>query len=108
MIADIARQTGPAGVALSERALARAKETERAIRMLSESASFMAPRISTESEPPLMSSISEPANGAKRTVAVLRIRSALSSIRLPSNAHWAIGGGTQGLAINDACTRHRS
>src|ERR1051326_546254 len=100
MIADIARQVGPAGVSVEQRALMRARELERAIALLSGiSAGTSVPwRISTDPEAPLMAAISEP----KKLMAVFRARSVLNSIPLPSGAEWVIGSGRRGLAVHDS------
>jgi signal transduction histidine kinase len=103
MIADIARQMGSAGVALEQRARARANEIERATTLLSDAAVGGATpwRISPDMEDPLMASASE-ADGATRTVVAIRARSMLNSINLPQGARWAIGNSQRGMAVNDA------
>ncbi len=102
MIADIARQTGRAGDATQQRALARAKEIERAMSMLSEIASRGSPpRISLDAEEGLLASMAE-AGGGKKIVAAVRASSVLNSISLPSGARWAMGSGNGGLPVSDA------
>jgi hypothetical protein len=41
------------------------------------------------------------ADGATRTVAAIRARFVLNSIKLPPGARWVIGNGELGMAVND-------
>jgi signal transduction histidine kinase len=100
MIADIAHQAGPQGATLEQRALARAKELERATALLSEISAgpSVTWRISMDSKEPLMASIAE----TKMTFVVIRARPVLNSIKLPMDAEWAMGSGNGGLPVHDS------
>jgi signal transduction histidine kinase len=103
MIADTARQAGPAGVTLLNRTLAKAGETERAVGMLTESAARNFPdlRISIEGDQPLMAFMHD-ANGGGRTLVAVRTHPVLESIKLPSGARWVIGSAVSGVTVNDS------